>query len=276
MQRVATALGVLSLLLGVPACDFREPFVHVDMPPTGPTFNEVMYFSVGWASIPAADLSAIGQAEGELGELSTDGTVYAVEGIDPANLIAIAIDPERWNERVANARAENADYHPPSPAPTHELLTPSGDPEELPAVVCGYFDPRSEATPLVCQKPVSVVVGGQTYVILNKDPSGKVPIGSFVSFSSGVEPVGPLEDVDPRLYFGLDVDTTAYAVTGIDPADLIVVALGSGADLSYVAFLREGVAEVPTALCDNVEPDRAEIVGCAPMSDGPLASGRPE
>lgn len=156
----AAAVIMASLLItACSAVSYPPPTITVDRP----DLRQITYQPWAEAPIPGDDLTAIGHATGDLGDLVTDATAYAIRGVEPAAFVALAIDPARYEDRVAGLVESEPDYRPPPVEPTHQIWVTDLDVASAPAVLCAYFDPRSERTPPICQAPVSVVLDRLTH-----------------------------------------------------------------------------------------------------------------
>lgn len=220
----------------------------------------ITYFYGGEAAIPAADLTAIGDPDAfeNLAAVwvSSDRTLYAIAGTNQGQVLALAINSERW---LAEFRASELGREPPF-VPTHAIFLAEGV-TGFPEALCRYYaDPRQESTPPVCRVAIRVTFNDTAYRPW-PDPgsSGKVSKWGYYFPASALTPVGSLTDVDPRI--GFDVDPQAYAIAGFDPAVVIVLIDGAGSeDEAHEVFLAESVDAAPPELCQYSRD--SEITGC--------------
>jgi hypothetical protein len=230
---------------------FSTGCFHADYASPTATFHGVTYTLGVYAVIPEADLTAVGQPDAfdDPGGYShaSDQTLYEIRGVGRSEVLAMAIDPRRWESEDAE------------PIPTHELFLANGL-ENLPEAVCGYYDPKLESTPLECQAPLRVTLSGTTYRPVPDDPSNKVLQWVYGFAPGDLVAIGQSADLDPRL--GGNVDPTAFAITGIDPAEIIVLTVdnsASGDETGYLVFQNETAAALPPELCQySVD----EVTGC--------------
>lgn len=269
-QRARRTAGLLGVVLAVALVGCTSGH-HDDAPPTitvdNPATQGVTYGPWADAVVPAADVTAIGSAAGDLGSLVTDDTVYAIRQVDPAGFIALLIDGERYQDWVSSVQRDDPEYVPPVPAPAYEIWTGDRD-ASAPVALCAYFDPRSDRfTPPECQAPPSVTLDGVTYLAIVEEQSKKMlPVFAFAA--SNLEAAGTMQDLDPRLAEIGSVDATAYAITGIEPSQAIVVRVENGADQYHYVFVADGAA-VPEGICAYVSADLQDTtdkVGAGPCT----------
>lgn len=263
----ASAITVGLLLAGCTAIDYPAPTITVD----SPDLQEISYHRWAEAPIPAGNLTAIGQAAGDLGDLVTDGTVYAIAGVEPAVFVALAIDAARYVDSVNGLLDSDPDYRSPPVPPTHQVWVADFDVASAPAALCAYFDPYSEPfTPPICQAPMSVVLDGVTYLAIH-EPQSRRPVPIFVFESADLQAAGRLQAMDPRLDSDSPVDPTAYAIRGIASTAAIAVLIGADPNQRAYVFLAEDVPAL-NALCAYVEAEMyaaATEVGLLGCENGP-------
>lgn len=252
-----------AMALALAGC-FHADYPAPEMTVAADGLEDMIYWPYGTAVLPPTDLSAIGEASGDFGELVSDSTVYAITGVEASRYVAMQIDPQRYDEYLRKAREAEPEWSPPSTAPTHQLYssTTAADSGPPPTALCAYFDPRADQTPPECQSAVTVILGGRTYVAVADEESTKfIPFTGF--HESDLQPIGTLDDIDPRLSFGPQVNDTAYAIRDVDPATAIVMTVGKGLDAYYYVFVVDGSA-LPSAVCEFADAGLASLIGCTP------------
>ena len=256
VRRLARGVLLLALaftLMGNGGCG---PFGQGDYPVfESMSFNGTDYRPASNGQIPDSDLTVIGEATDlqVTYSLVTDLTVLSIRDVDPAAVVAMHWDRASWK-----ATADE----PVAPGWNVVLFIAAGG-QRLPDTVCRYFPPRDISSPTECQAPVRVTFDGRDYLPVENlenpsEPTPKCGSDAFLFKVTDLIPLAVVDDVDPRLDYGVDVklDPLARAIRGIDPKEAIVLLRGSGFDARLCLFVNADETAVPFGLCQFVNPER--------------------